>query len=115
MEERIIPHAEQVADANIGQDDQASTSCSLYDSTRKQHLDIDTQSRYKRADEENRICHQYNWLATPNITELSPCRRRCCCRQQISGPYPCVVGLRGMKMCRNSWDRCCDDSLGRCE
>lgn len=78
MHERwYIPHTEQVADANIGQDYQASTSCSLYDSARKQHLDVDTQSRYERANKKNSIGHQYDWLATPDVTELAPCRNRC--------------------------------------
>ena len=58
MDNRVIPHAEQVADANICQDDQASTSCSLYDPARKQHLDIDTHSRYERANKKNGICQQ---------------------------------------------------------
>lgn len=89
----MIPHAEQVANANIGQDDQASTSCSLYDSTSKQHLDIDTQSRYERANKENSVGHQYNWLATPDITDLPPSRRRCCRCQKVGGSYPCVVGF----------------------
>ena len=76
----MIPHAEQVADANIGQDDQASTSCSLYDSTRQQHLNIDTEGRNERTNKEYGISHEYDWLATPDVTDFSPCRRRrrCC-------------------------------------
>lgn len=112
---RIIPHAEQVTDADIGQDDQASTSSSLYNSTRKKHLDVDTQSRYERANEENSICHQYDWLATPDITNLSPCRCRCCRCQKVGGSYPCVVGFRGVKMCGDCGNGSCDNSLGGCQ
>lgn len=115
MENWILPHAEQVANANIGQYDQASAPCSLYNSTRKQHLDIDTHSRYEGTEKENRIGQQYYWLATPDITDLSPCRRRCRRCQKEGGPYPCIVGFRGVEMCSDSWDGSCDDRLYGCQ
>ena len=39
---QIVPHTEQITDADVGQDDQASTSNALDDSPRDQHIDVDT-------------------------------------------------------------------------
>ena len=109
--EQTVPHAKQVADANVGQDDQASAPCSLNNSSRKQHLNIDTQSCYERANEEYSIGHQYDWLATPDVTDLSPRRRRCCCCQKVGGSYPSVVGFGGVEMSGDGRDGRCDYSL----
>lgn len=79
--------------------------------TRKQHLNIGTQSRYEGAKKEDSIGQQYDWLATPYVTDLPPRRRRCCRCKKEGRSYPSIVGFRGMEMRGNRGDGSCNDSL----
>lgn len=88
-----LPHTKKVANAYICQGEQPATSYSLNRPPSNEHFDARTQSRDQRSNEEDRIDHQENRFATPNITDFAPdwrCRR--CC-QKIRGSDPGVIGL----------------------
>lgn len=88
------PHTKEVADADICQDDETSSSYTLYHSTSDEHFDVDGQSRDQRSNEENNIGEENDGFATPDVTELSPGGDACSCCQQECGSYPCIVCLR---------------------
>ena len=71
-----LAHAEHITDADVDEDDQATTTDTLDDSSRDEHANADTDARQQTSDEEYAVGHEDGWLATPDVTEFAPTRHR---------------------------------------
>ena len=70
------PHAEQICDADIRQDDQPTSTDSLYDSPSKQHFRVDAHSAYQRPNKKDDVRNEHDRLTAKYVTELAPDWRR---------------------------------------
>lgn len=71
---KVIPHGEEIADANVGQNYQSPTADTLNSSASEQHLNTGAQSSYQRARQEDHVGDKQYGFATPDITEFTPGR-----------------------------------------
>lgn len=75
---QLIPHTKKIRDSNRDQLEQPTTCNPLQSSSRDQHLHIDRNSTYNRADKKPRHGQEQDRLPTPDIRDLGPYRRTGC-------------------------------------
>ena len=114
LKRKCLPLAEQVTDTDIGQDDQASASHALDNSSCKQHSYVYTESCDQGTKEENGIRQEQDGLATPNITEFAPGGNGSCRCEKKGGADPGVVCFGEGKDFGNGWDSGGNDGLSTC-
>ena len=97
-------HGEQIADADVDEDDDAATSDALDRPDRDQHAHAPAESAQQRADPEDADRDEHDRLPAPDVRDLAPHRRQRRAGQHVCGTNPCVAD-RAVELLRNRRDR----------
>lgn len=92
-----IPLAEQVGNADVGEDDQPAPAHALQSPAGEQHANVNAQRCDQGADEEDDVRHEQDELATPYIAELAPGGHGGGSRQEVAGADPGILALRDVE------------------
>ena len=88
-----IAHAEEITDADIDQDNEASATDALDGSSRDQHANVDAGRRQQAAQEEDGSRNLQDGFPAPDVGELAPGRHGRGIGEQVRGADPGVAGI----------------------